>query len=178
MPFAERRRPSAAVRAILAHRQDYKCNDCRAKLPIAWHVDHVRPLFDAHWQATFVSKAAATKAANSIDNLQALCANCHGAKSLLEMSEPDLLPPRKPRPATAPWQGERIRRRAVVDGIWAKASPRDPLQRLLLRPDILSALTEAQTDKDLRVVHKTVVRSGRPIDFSTFKRRVEHLLSS
>jgi len=202
MVYPARKRPSAAVRATVAHRQDYKCAACGDKLPVAWHIDHAVPLSSPRWR-DYICDASATAAANAISNLQALCPNCHGHKTLLESSEPSLLNQsglcsaqstehlwspstskiptrarRPPRPSpTLSLAATNIRRRSIIDTIWAKSASCDPLTDLLLEPSRWKRLAEATTTKELRTIYKEI-RKKRMIDFSTFKRRVEHLLAS
>lgn len=50
--------------------QSYECNKCEEKLPFTWEIDHIVALADG--------------GDNTRDNLQALCNNCHAAKTRLE----------------------------------------------------------------------------------------------
>lgn len=88
MPHAKRKKPSAALRAIIAFNADYKCSFCHSKLPPGWHVDHITPLCCPTWEKRFPNANDATEAANAAENLQALCPNCHARKSLVEVSDP------------------------------------------------------------------------------------------
>lgn len=56
---------------LIAHRQEWKCNQCGSHLPPEFDIDHVRALCDG--------------GANSMDNLQALCKACHGTKTHMDM---------------------------------------------------------------------------------------------
>lgn len=179
MPFPDRKRASQATRALVAFNQDYKCAECKLKLPVGWHLDHLVPLCDPSWEKEYTSKTLATKNANAIDNLQALCPNCHGRKTLIEVSEPGLATPRPRAPKTAPpWQAVRIRRRQLVDSIWSLASPSDPLTTILTSADLWPELIQAETTPQLRKIHKKVQKAGRPVDYHTFLARVNHLLAS
>lgn len=201
MVHPSRKRPSAAVRATVAHRQDYTCATCGTKLPVAWQIDHVIPLSSPQWK-NYGSEKSATKAANDISNLQALCCNCHGHKTLLESSEPSLLDKtafggyeedtslwtpstskipvqrRRPKPSlNLVLAATNIRKRSIIDIIWSKAASRDTLTELLLEPTRWKRLSEATTTKELRSIYKEV-RRKRMIDYKTFKQRVDHLLAS
>ena len=65
-----RRRPTAAMRWRVAHRQRFQCNICKLPLPIAPQLDHLTP-----WAAGGPC---------SFSNYQMLCANCHAAKTQSE----------------------------------------------------------------------------------------------
>lgn len=71
-----RTRPSHSLiskyRLRLALQQVGKCNVCRRWLPFTFHVDHVIPI--------------SLGGSSNMDNLQALCANCHVDKSDMEES--------------------------------------------------------------------------------------------
>lgn len=60
------------TKKIVAHSQDWKCKICKAKLPANYETDHITPLFKG--------------GNNELTNLQALCNNCHGEKSIFEQS--------------------------------------------------------------------------------------------
>lgn len=178
MPHPRRKRASQAVRSIVAYNQDYKCRTCGDKLPVGWELDHIVPLCDAKWATTHPTEAEATAAANAIDNLQALCPNCHGRKSLIEASEPGLAAPVVPKAKRIPWQAVRLRRRHQADAIWALASPRDQLRSILTSREMWTELEQASTDKALRRIHRKVEKKGRRIDYEAFKQRVDHLMAS
>lgn len=180
MPYPERKRFSQAMRAQVAWDQDYKCASCGLKLPVAWHLDHVIPLCDSSWAVDYpTSRKSATEAANKRENLQALCNNCHGAKSLIEVSEPSLAPPAQPaKPKAIPWTAARLRHRCKVDAIWAMASRHDHLTELLVGADVWPQLLAASTEADYRKVHRTIVKKGRRISYEVFKQRADHLLAS
>ncbi len=56
----------------VAEKQDWKCNDCKNKLNASFDLDHIVALRNG--------------GKDEIDNLQALCANCHRMKSSIETS--------------------------------------------------------------------------------------------
>ena len=59
---------SEVERRKVAWSQDYKCNHCHDKLPFTFEVDHIRAL--------------SLSGEDCIDNMQALCNNCHAAKTI------------------------------------------------------------------------------------------------
>lgn len=179
MPYPQRKRFSQAIRAVVAYEQDYKCALCGEKLPIGWHLDHVIPLCDPSWAEQYPSsRKAATTAANSRENLQSLCNNCHGAKSLVEVSEPGLKIKRPPPPKRGiPWEAARLRHRSKVDLIWAKASGHDRLTELLTAEALWPRLVNATTAGQLRAIHREVSKERR-VDYETFIGRANHLLAS
>jgi hypothetical protein len=61
---------SGTKKKYVAAAQDWKCDGCHNKLDAWFEVDHKRRLADG--------------GSNHIDNLVALCRNCHGKKTLLE----------------------------------------------------------------------------------------------
>lgn len=61
---------SAAVMRQVAACQRWQCATCAILLPAAFQIDHINPL----WAG----------GADSLDNLQALCANCHADKTQKE----------------------------------------------------------------------------------------------
>lgn len=65
------RKVSANMKKIVAYEQEYKCNTCKKMLPPSWECDHIIPL----WKEG---------SSNHRENLQALCAECHSAKTLQE----------------------------------------------------------------------------------------------
>lgn len=65
-----RRRWPPWARRFVAARQADGCAECAMPLPEAWHLDHVVPF--------------AFGGEDSLRNVQALCPNCHCAKSLAE----------------------------------------------------------------------------------------------
>jgi hypothetical protein len=61
---------SGTKKKYVAANQDWKCGSCQQKLDAWFEVDHKVRLADG--------------GSNHIDNLVALCRNCHGKKTLLE----------------------------------------------------------------------------------------------
>jgi hypothetical protein len=61
---------SGTKKKYVAANQDWKCGSCNQKLDAWFEVDHKMRLADG--------------GSNHIDNLVALCRNCHGKKTLLE----------------------------------------------------------------------------------------------
>jgi 5-methylcytosine-specific restriction endonuclease McrA len=57
-------------RQCVAAHQSWRCNTCRVLFGPLWHVDHVKPLCDGGDDAS--------------NNMQALCADCHAAKTAME----------------------------------------------------------------------------------------------
>ena len=70
-PQRQRRKGvTASMRWEMAAAQDWKCAHCAAVLLHSCQVDHVTPLF--------------LGGADSMDNMQMLCANCHASKTITE----------------------------------------------------------------------------------------------
>ncbi len=65
-----KRRTSEAVKKIVAARAKWRCEKCAEMLPAAYEIDHKVPLWRGGEDAE--------------PNLQALCNNCHGAKTQRE----------------------------------------------------------------------------------------------
>ena len=65
-----KRSVSETKKKYVASQQDWKCNACRCKLPAWFEVDHVTRLEHG--------------GSNNVDNLVALCRNCHGKKTAFE----------------------------------------------------------------------------------------------
>lgn len=59
-------------RALVASGQEWRCNHCSVLFKALWHVDHVLPLADG--------------GPDELDNMQALCADCHATKTAEENS--------------------------------------------------------------------------------------------
>ena len=63
-----KRSVSETKKKYVASRQQWRCNDCQQQLDHTYEVDHIKDLrFGGD---------------NSVDNLVALCRNCHGKKTL------------------------------------------------------------------------------------------------
>jgi len=66
------RTTSRKFRWEIAYKQQYKCNHCNDLLhPKSFDIDHIMPLFKGGQD-------------NDLNNLQALCCNCHALKSRTE----------------------------------------------------------------------------------------------
>lgn len=65
-----KRSVSETKKKYVASCQDWKCKDCNTKLQAWFEVDHIIPL---HSGGT-----------NNVDNLVALCRNCHGKKTAMD----------------------------------------------------------------------------------------------
>ena len=66
-----KRSVSETKKKVVAHKQDWKCKQCKQKLPASFEVHHVKPLFNG--------------GTNEIENLVALCRNCHGNETVNEL---------------------------------------------------------------------------------------------
>lgn len=67
---ATKRSVSETKKKFVASRQGWKCNSCQEQLPAWFEVDHVIRLENG--------------GSNNVDNLVALCRNCHGKKTAME----------------------------------------------------------------------------------------------
>lgn len=67
---SNKRSVSETKKKFVASKQDWTCNDCKCKLPAWFEIDHNIRLDQG--------------GTNHIDNLVALCRNCHGKKTALE----------------------------------------------------------------------------------------------
>ena len=190
MGYAKRKRVSAAVRAHIMYAQDYRCAECSVKLPIGWEVDHRIPLSSERWERFYASSEAATAAANALDNLRGLCANCHARKTFLERDEATapLLPSPPPDPepgdgGTRPpsgrtWRASRALRRGTIDRLWLFERPEpDPLTAKLLKPPLWDAVSAADSEPALRRIYRSLPWRAT-VPFAVFKRRVDHLVSA
>jgi hypothetical protein len=62
------RKVSDSLKKYVAANQKWKCNMCNNLLDATYEVDHIRPLYKG--------------GSNDFKNLQALCRNCHGKKTI------------------------------------------------------------------------------------------------
>lgn len=65
-----RRNLSESKKKIVASNQHWRCLSCQNLLDATYEIDHIVPLFK--------------NGSNDIENLQALCRNCHGKKTILD----------------------------------------------------------------------------------------------
>ena len=65
-----KRNLSESKKKIVASNQSWKCLSCQNILDATYEIDHIIPLYK--------------DGTNDIDNLQALCRNCHGKKTILD----------------------------------------------------------------------------------------------
>ena len=66
----KKRNINGNTKRIVAHSQGWKCNICEDILPAQFETDHITPLFK--------------EGNNELSNLQALCNNFHGEKTIME----------------------------------------------------------------------------------------------
>ena len=64
----KRKKLSQNVKKYVAANQKWSCNHCQHLLDATYEIDHIIPLYQG--------------GSNDISNLQALCRNCHGKKTL------------------------------------------------------------------------------------------------
>lgn len=62
------RKLSETTKKIIASNQKWNCNICNSMLDASYEVDHINPLYKG--------------GNNELYNLQALCRNCHGMKTI------------------------------------------------------------------------------------------------
>lgn len=62
------RKVTETVKKHVAANQQWRCNGCRHLLDASYEIDHVKPLY--------------LGGNNAVENLQALCRNCHGKKTV------------------------------------------------------------------------------------------------
>jgi len=67
---SSKRSVSETKKKFVASNQNWKCNDCKEQLKAWFEVDHVKRLDQG--------------GSNDVDNLVALCRNCHGKKTSME----------------------------------------------------------------------------------------------
>ena len=65
-----KRNVSESKKKYVASNQQWKCKKCQTILDATYEVDHVVPLYKG--------------GNNEVNNLEALCRNCHGKKTLLD----------------------------------------------------------------------------------------------
>ena len=65
----KKRRVSQLTKKIVASNQKWKCKNCENTLDFTYEIDHIIPLYQG--------------GSNEVENLQALCRNCHGRKTML-----------------------------------------------------------------------------------------------
>ena len=66
----EKRNVNSTIKKFIAANQSWKCNKCKNILDASYEIDHIIPLYK--------------NGNNEINNLQALCRNCHGKKTIME----------------------------------------------------------------------------------------------
>lgn len=64
----KKRSVSEKVKKVVASNQKWRCKQCEELLSASYEVDHICPLYKG--------------GTNEINNLQALCRNCHGEKTI------------------------------------------------------------------------------------------------
>ena len=65
-----KRRVSETIKKVVAANQKWHCNMCQNMLDASYEVDHKVPLYKG--------------GDNNVNNLQALCRNCHGKKTIYD----------------------------------------------------------------------------------------------
>lgn len=68
--YNNNRSVSQTTKKIVASNQQWKCNICRNLLNYTYEIDHIIPLYKG--------------GTNNPNNLQALCRNCHGEKTVMD----------------------------------------------------------------------------------------------
>ena len=66
----KKRRVSETIKKVVAANQQWHCNMCQNMLDASYEVDHKVPLYKG--------------GDNNVNNLQALCRNCHGKKTIYD----------------------------------------------------------------------------------------------
>ena len=66
----KKRRVSETIKKVVAANQKWHCNMCQNMLDASYEVDHKVPLYKG--------------GDNNVNNLQALCRNCHGKKTIYD----------------------------------------------------------------------------------------------
>ena len=64
------RKVSPAMKKMVASSQKWTCKDCNQILDFTYEIDHIKPLYKG--------------GTNEMNNLQALCRNCHGKKTFMD----------------------------------------------------------------------------------------------
>ena len=67
IPKKSKRKLTDSTKKYIASQQKWICNSCKKTLDYTYEIDHINPLYKG--------------GSNNIDNLQALCRNCHGKKT-------------------------------------------------------------------------------------------------
>ena len=65
-----KRNVNESVKKFIASNQQWKCKNCNNLLDFSYEIDHIIPLYK--------------NGTNDLNNLQALCRNCHGKKTLID----------------------------------------------------------------------------------------------
>ena len=68
--YKHKRNVSELSKKIVASRQKWRCKKCKELLDFTYEIDHVVPLYKG--------------GSNELNNLRALCRNCHGRITLLD----------------------------------------------------------------------------------------------
>lgn len=66
----QKRNLNNTVKKLIAANQQWKCKKCHNLLDASYEIDHIIPLYKY--------------GTNHVNNLQALCRNCHGKKTILD----------------------------------------------------------------------------------------------
>lgn len=69
-PKATKRNVTESTKKLVASNQQWKCIHCKNLLDATYEIDHCIPLYKG--------------GTNEIDNLNAMCRNCHGKKTLID----------------------------------------------------------------------------------------------
>lgn len=65
-----KRNVTESMKKYVAANQKWNCKDCHRLLDASYEIDHIIPLYKG--------------GNNNVNNLQALCRNCHGRKTLID----------------------------------------------------------------------------------------------
>ena len=77
-----RRRLCLSEKLVVMCKSQYNCHDCHNLLPPTCEIDHIIPLHDKRWLD--LGEREAYVRANEMNNLCALCPNCHAKKTQRE----------------------------------------------------------------------------------------------